>query len=66
MFACSSRYVLLYQLGTHNRTLLFYVLMNNLEELAPIVYTPIVGALLGYYMLCLAPSCSANAFLSCA
>ena len=38
------RYVLLYQLGTHNRALLFYVLINNLEELAPIVYTPIVGA----------------------
>ncbi|KAK9841954.1 hypothetical protein WJX81_000859 [Elliptochloris bilobata] len=38
-----ARYVLLYQLGTHNRALLYYVLINNLEELAPIVYTPIVG-----------------------
>ena len=61
-----SRYVLLYQLGTHNRTLLFYVLMNNLEELAPIVYTPIVGALFGHRVPCAAPSCSAIASLSCA
>ena len=46
------RYVLLYQLGTHNRALLYYVLIHNLEELAPIVYTPIVGARLSP-----APSC---------
>jgi len=39
------RYVLLYQLATHQQTLLYYVLINNLEELAPIVYTPTVGAI---------------------
>ena len=39
------RYVLLYQLATHQQTLLYYVLINNLEELAPIVYTPTVGVM---------------------
>ena len=40
-----ARYVLLYQLATHQQTLLYYALINNLEELAPIVYTPTVGAI---------------------
>lgn len=37
------KYMLLDGLRSRNRTLFFYVLRNNIEELLPIVYTPTIG-----------------------
>ena len=38
-----AKYELLAQLAATNVSLLYYVLIHNLEQLAPIVYTPTVG-----------------------
>ena len=37
------QYKLLSELAGGNQTLFYYVLINNLEELAPIIYKPVVG-----------------------
>lgn len=37
------KYELLAHLAARNQTLFYHVVINNLEELAPIIYTPIVG-----------------------
>lgn len=37
------QYKLLAELAARNQTLFFYVVTNNLDELAPIIYTPVVG-----------------------
>jgi hypothetical protein len=57
------RYVLLYQLATHQQTLLYYVLINNLEELAPIVYTPTVGVIPNLTLTYPSPTLTAPMFL---
>ena len=37
------KYELLAELSAHNATLFYWVLVHNLVELAPVVYTPVVG-----------------------
>ena len=37
------QYKLLSELAGQNQTLFYHVLINNLDELAPIIYTPVVG-----------------------
>ena len=37
------RYMYLMQLHDRNQTLFYYLLMNNVEEMTPLVYTPTVG-----------------------
>ena len=34
---------MLAELAARNQTLFYYVVIHNLEELAPIIYTPVVG-----------------------
>ena len=37
------KYFILSELLSHNVTLFYHVVINNLEALAPIIYTPVVG-----------------------
>lgn len=37
------KYFVLSELLSHNQTLFYHVVINNLEALAPIIYTPVVG-----------------------
>lgn len=39
----AQKYLLLAELAARNQTLFFFVVIRNLEELAPIIYTPVVG-----------------------
>lgn len=42
LHVCAQYYVLS-ELLSHNQTLFYHVVINNLEALAPIIYTPVVG-----------------------
>ena len=37
------KYLMLAELAARNQTLFYFVVIHNLEELAPIIYTPVVG-----------------------
>lgn len=39
----AAQYFILSELLSHNQTLFYHVVINNLEALAPIIYTPVVG-----------------------